>query len=259
MYSRVANSIQLLTSSSNKTSTNIAASSKTNLRRCHGTHRRATLSTKATTMKCSKVQTMCTNHQCRTSLKITITWLINKSSSQIRCRCTIIATIQTISTMANTDSTMSTSARMRVSSNINHMNPRISITMFIRAMEMAVPSIMAVREMRHMVKVITVSSHCRMSRFRHSHRNSIGSETSSYIGLLLSSMIALLFRSNGRVTKMPRMAKVNCLVAKRSSITMATTSSGVPRIKAKMNIRIMGAWALEWSICGLFSNNGLNK
>lgn len=148
---------------------------------------------------------------------------------------------------------------MKANSNISHMNPKISIIMFIKAMEMAIPSIMVARGMRHMVKVITVSSHCRMSRFRTSHRNSIGSETSSYIGLLLSSMIVLRFKSNRRVTKMPRMAKANCLVAKRSSITMATTSSGVPRIKAKMSIRIMEAWALEWSTCGLFSSNGLNK
>lgn len=154
---------------------------------------------------------------------------------------------------------MSTLALMRVNSNINHMNRKISIIIFIRAMEMAIPSIMVVRGMRNIVKVITVSNHCRASRFRPSHRNSTGSETSSYTGLLLSSMIALRFKSNGRVTKTPRMAKVNCLVAKRSSITMATTSSGVPRIKAKMNIRIMEAWALEWSICGLFSSNGLNK
>jgi len=152
---------------------------------------------------------------------------------------------------------------MKANSNINPMNRKISIIIFIRAMEMAIhktiPSIMVVREIRHMVKVITASSHCRTSRFRHSHRNSTGSETSSYIGLLLSSMIALRFKSNGRVTKMSRMAKLNCLVAKRSSITMATTSSGALKIKATMNIRIMEAWALEWSICGLFSNNGLNK
>lgn len=260
MYCRVANSIQLLTSSSNKTSTNIPANSKTNLRRCLGTHKSATLSTKATTMKCSRGQTMCTNPQCRTLPKITIiTWLINKSSSQIKCRCTIIATNQTTWTTANTDSTMSTLALTKVNSNINHMNPKLSIIIFIRAMQMAAPSIMEPRRMLSMLKVVTASSHCRTSRFRLSHRNSIGLETSSYIGLLLSSMIALPFKSNGRVTKMPRMAKVNCLVAKRSSTTMATTSSGVPRIKATMNIRIMEAWALAWSTCGLSSSSGLNK
>ena len=259
MCSRAANSIQLLTSSSNKTSTNIPANSKTNLRRCLGTHKSATLSAKATTMKCSRGQTTGTSHQCRTSLKTTIIWLINKNSFQIRCQCTIIATSQTTSTTVNSDSTMSTLVLMRVNSNINHMNRKISIIIFIRAMEMAIPLIMVVRGMRNIVKVITASNHCRTSRFRPSHRNSTGSETSSYTGLLLSSMIALRFKSNGRVTKTPRMAKVNCLVAKRSSITMATTSSGVPRIKATMNIRIMEAWALEWSICGLFSSNGLNK
>ena len=148
MYSRVANSIQLLTSSSNKTSTNIPANSKTNLRRCLGTHKSATLSTKATTTKSSRAQTTGTNHQCRTSLKTTPIWLINKNSFLIRCQCTIIATIQTTSTTINrtvSDSTitiiMSTLVLMRVNSNINHnhMNHKTStIIMFIRAMEMAI-------------------------------------------------------------------------------------------------------------------------
>jgi hypothetical protein len=162
--------------------------------------------------------------------------------------------------MASTDSTLSTLVvPMRASTNINPMNHNLSIIILIRDMQIPIPSTIVARQIRSMAKVITASSHCRTSRIRHSHHNSTGSETSSYTGLLLSSMIALSFKSNVRVIKMSRMAKLNCLVAKRSSIMMATTSSGVPRIKAKMNIRIMEAWVLEWSICGRFSSNGRNK
>ena len=230
MYSRVANSNKLQTSSSNKTSTNIRANSRTNLRRCPGTPNQATVSTAARTMIWLTALPMDTSHQC-SHFHRTTTCLINKNrNSQESHKCTITATIQTTWTTVNSASIMSTIVPMRVNSNINHMNHQTSTIIFIKGIAMVIPTIMVVRAMPNTLKVIMDSNPSRVSRYRPSHPSSIGSQTSSCIELLLSSMIALPSKSNGRVTRTPRSAKANCLVVRRSSTTMATTSSGAARI-----------------------------